>query len=61
MANERGGPDNITVVVAHLSGEGLREMAGDETVGHEVYPLLDTESTTEPVPVYKGAPPKPQS
>lgn len=61
MANERGGPDNITVVVAHLSGDGLREMAGDETVGHEVYPLLDTESTTEPVPVYKGAPPKPQS
>lgn len=61
MANERGGPDNITVVVAHLMGEGLREMAGDETVGHEVYPLLDTESTTEPVPVYKGAPPKPKS
>jgi len=27
-----------------------------------VYPLLDTESTTEPVPVYKGsAPPKPKN
>jgi protein phosphatase len=57
LANERGGPDNITVVIARLEGEGLPEPSGDETVGHEVYPLLDTESTTEPVPVYKGSPP----
>lgn len=60
LANERGGPDNITVIVARLWGEGLKEVTGDETVGHEVYPLLDTESTTEPVPVYKGNPPKPK-
>jgi protein phosphatase len=61
MANERGGPDNITVVIARFQGDGLPDPAGDETVGHEVYPLLDTESTTEPVPVYKGsAPPKPK-
>jgi protein phosphatase len=58
LANERGGPDNITVIVARLWGEGLKEVTGDETVGHEVYPLLDTESTTEPVPVYKGNPPQ---
>ncbi len=57
LANERGGPDNITVVIARLDGDGLQEPSGDETVGHEVYPLLDTESTTEPVPVYKGSPP----
>ncbi|MBI3983567.1 MAG: Stp1/IreP family PP2C-type Ser/Thr phosphatase [Gemmatimonadetes bacterium] len=61
MANDRGGPDNITVVVAHFGGDGLKVPQGDETVGHEVYPLLDTESTTEPVPVYKGsAPPQPK-
>ncbi|HEX9580847.1 MAG TPA: Stp1/IreP family PP2C-type Ser/Thr phosphatase [Gemmatimonadales bacterium] len=61
LANGRGGPDNITVVVAHLGGEGLKPVQGDETVGHEVYPLLDTESTTEPVPVYRGSdPPKPK-
>lgn len=61
LANARGGPDNITVVVAHLSGNGLKTVQGDETVGHEVYPLLDTESTTEPVPVYRGSePPKPK-
>ncbi|GIW51602.1 MAG: protein phosphatase [Gemmatimonadales bacterium] len=58
LANERGGPDNITVIIARLWGEGLKEVTGDETVGHEVYPLLDTESTTEPVPVYKGNPPQ---
>jgi protein phosphatase len=62
LANERGGPDNITVIIARLNGDGLPDPAGDETVGHEVYPLLDTESTTEPVPVYKGsAPPKPKN
>jgi protein phosphatase len=60
LANARGGPDNITVVVARLSGDGLKTLQGDETVGHEVYPLLDTESTTEPVPVYRGEPPKPK-
>ena len=62
LANERGGPDNITVIIGRLNGDGLPDPAGDETVGHGVYPLLDTESTTEPVPVYKGsAPPKPKN
>lgn len=57
MANERGGPDNITVVVARFHGDGLREPGEGEDVGHRVFPLLDPESTTEPVPVYKGSPP----
>lgn len=57
LANERGGPDNITVVVARLSGEDLREPGQGEDVGHQVFPLLDPESTTEPVPVYRGSPP----
>ena len=61
LANERGGPDNITVIVARLDGNGLEEPNDDESVGHQVYPLLDTESTTQPVPVYKGSePPKPK-
>ena len=61
LANDRGGPDNITVVVVRFSGNGLSEPGDGEEVGHEVYPLTDTESTTEPVPVYKGSdPPKPQ-
>ena len=57
LANERGGPDNITAIVARLHGDGLRQPGDGESVGREVYPLLDSESTTEPVPVYKGDPP----
>jgi serine/threonine protein phosphatase PrpC len=59
LANERGGPDNITVVVARFDGDGLRfSGAGlQEDVGHQVYPLIDTETSTEPVPVYKGSRP----
>ena len=53
LANERGGPDNITCVIARLGGDGLAEPDGSEPIGHQVYPLLDTESTTEPVPVYR--------
>jgi len=59
LANERGGPDNITVVVARFDGDGLRLSDGgrQEDVGHQVYPLIDTETSTEPVPVYKGSRP----
>ena len=52
LANERGGPDNITCIVARFGG-GLPNPDGTEPLGHQVYPLLDTESTTEPVPVYQ--------
>jgi protein phosphatase len=61
LANSRGGPDNITVIVARLTGDGLSDPSNDEPVGHQVYPLLDTESTTQPVPVYRGSkPPEPK-
>jgi protein phosphatase len=59
LANERGGPDNITVVIARFEGDGLRTSDGAQQadVGHQVYPLIDTETSTEPVPVYKGSRP----
>jgi protein phosphatase len=57
LANQRGGPDNITVVVARLSGDGLPEPKSGDRVGHQAFHLLDGESTTEPVPVYTGSPP----
>lgn len=57
LANERGGPDNITCIVARFGGDSLPEPDGSEPLGHTVYPLLDTESTTEPVPVYNPAEP----
>ena len=57
LANERGGPDNITAVVAQFSGAGLEPPPVDGgLVGHQVYPLLEEDSTTEPVPVYTGSP-----
>jgi protein phosphatase len=55
LANSRGGPDNITCIVARFTGDGLPEPDGSEPLGHRVYPLLDTESTTDPVPIYKPA------
>ena len=57
LANERGGPDNITVILARFDGEGLRPASADEAVGHQVYPLIDPETSTEPVPVYRGSRP----
>src|SRR5437879_1190039 len=57
LANERGGPDNITVIIARFDGAGLRPANALEEVGHHVYPLLDTETSTEPVPVYTGSRP----
>lgn len=37
MANELGGPDNITVVAARFDGAGLQRAADDDEVGHRVY------------------------
>jgi protein phosphatase len=48
-ANEAGGPDNITVIVARFDGDGLRPPARSgagetqaDAVGHRVFPLPDT-------------------
>src|SRR6266852_6714701 len=56
LANERGGPDNITVVMARFDGEGLKPPEPTGEMGYQVYPLIDTETSTEPVPVYRGSP-----
>ena len=57
LANERGGPDNITAVAARFEGETLPEPAGEDNAGYQVYPLSEVDTTTEPVPVYTGSPP----
>jgi serine/threonine protein phosphatase PrpC len=60
LANQRGGPDNITIVLARFLGDGLRPPEANGEMGHQVYPLIDTETSTEPVPVYRGSrPPQP--
>jgi len=49
-ANELGGPDNITVVVARFEGAGLRTAHGGEPVGRTVYPLRGTLADEERTP-----------
>ncbi len=48
LANEAGGPDNITVVAARFEGPGLVE-TGAETVGHRVYRGSQQQRSTVPV------------
>jgi serine/threonine protein phosphatase PrpC len=55
-ANSRGGPDNITAVVARFEGDGLNDPHTSDEVGYQVYPLTEGEATTEPVPIYTGSP-----
>jgi protein phosphatase len=38
-ANDAGGPDNITVIVARFDGDGLITPGATDPVGHRVYPL----------------------
>jgi PPM family protein phosphatase len=47
LANERGGPDNITVVAAHFEGAGLPEPGEAEDVGYSVYHLADGDGGEE--------------
>jgi protein phosphatase len=62
LANERGGPDNITVVAAHFDGDGLPEPSASEDVGYAIYHLEDgddEEPTTVPLPTAVAAAPSP--
>jgi PPM family protein phosphatase len=44
LANERGGLDNATVILARFDGDGLRLEPQDEQIGHRLYPLSDPET-----------------
>jgi len=46
LANSRGGPDNITVVVARFDGEGLPESQGAGGVGYQRYRLPESAAPT---------------
>jgi len=39
MANDAGGPDNITVIAARFEGDGLLPPGATDPVGHRVFPL----------------------
>ena len=61
LANERGGPDNITVVTARFDGDGLPEPSASEDVGYAVYHLAagEDEELTTTVPSPAPTPPVP--
>jgi protein phosphatase len=43
LANERGGPDNITAVAALFAGSGLQEPRADDVVRHTAFEFPDSE------------------
>jgi protein phosphatase len=45
LANEIGGPDNITVVIAKFDGPGLQPSGTEDEVGHRVFPLPEAGQT----------------
>ncbi len=59
LANERGGPDNVTVVAARFEGDGLPEPDSADGAGYQVYDVPDDDDTTLPVPVREHSTPAP--
>lgn len=53
MANERGGKDNITVVIAYLSGEGLPQTSSRELTRPNVTPLFTFDPDRNPEKSHK--------
>ena len=48
LANERGGPDNVTVVAARFDGEGLPPADDGDGAGYHSYHVPDGETSEEP-------------
>ncbi len=60
LANERGGPDNITIVAARFDGEGLPEPSEAEDVGYQVFDLPGREhAPTDETPTPDAPVPEP--
>jgi PPM family protein phosphatase len=49
LANDAGGPDNITVIVARFDGGGLSTAADEDEVGHRVFSLPEGGQMTPPM------------
>jgi PPM family protein phosphatase len=48
LANQRGGPDNVTVVAARFAGIGLTEPRSTDTVGRSAWTDADTDAVQGP-------------
>jgi protein phosphatase len=46
LANESGGPDNITVVAARFEGDGLQPPSAGDEVGHQTFAVGETTPVT---------------
>jgi protein phosphatase len=53
MANEAGGPDNITVITVRFDGDGLEVATSNDDVGHHVFQMESEKRVTMPVPAVK--------
>ncbi|HJU65054.1 MAG TPA: Stp1/IreP family PP2C-type Ser/Thr phosphatase [Gemmatimonadaceae bacterium] len=60
LANENGGPDNITVVAARFEGEGLGVASSEDKVGYEAFHLGGTGPRSLGSRAPAAAPPEPQ-
>ncbi len=49
LANENGGPDNITVIAARFEGDGLQPPSAGDLVGHRPYVSPAEQRATMPV------------
>jgi PPM family protein phosphatase len=59
LANDRGGPDNVTVVAVRFDGEGLPESDSGDRAGYSVYHVPDQDTTEPAVPPPPPPPPPP--
>lgn len=60
LANERGGPDNITAIAARFDGEGLPVAGANDRIGHLPYvfdPADDLQTPVEATPAVDMIPP----
>jgi protein phosphatase len=59
-ANENGGPDNITVVVARVEGDALLPATDGDELGHQVFAMEGDATPTVPMEAFRrhsGTPP----
>jgi PPM family protein phosphatase len=52
LANAKGGPDNITVILARFDGPGLFPPADTDEVGHQVFPLQPNLTPPDPIDAF---------
>jgi serine/threonine protein phosphatase PrpC len=50
-ANEAGGPDNITVILARFEGDGLTSVQAGDSVGHRTFTLPSDHGLTPPMSI----------